>query len=120
VAQLLRVGPEIDWKALLQRARRSGTRRMVLVGLLLANELLEACVPSWVLEEAAKDASVRRLATELGEGMFAEDRQAGPFGLALFRLRVSERWRDRVRHVVMIAASPNSVLHGMRWLASRA
>lgn len=50
VAQLLRRNPALDWAALLERARVAGGRRMLFLGLYLANDLLAAPLPAAVAE----------------------------------------------------------------------
>lgn len=70
VAELLRVGTEIDWRTLVGEAHRIGAYRMLAVGLLLANDLLDAPVPADVLDDARTAPSVASLASEVCEGLF--------------------------------------------------
>lgn len=59
VAQLMRAGA-IDWGRLRLRAERVGARRMLLLGVLLVHELLEARVPEEALTEARDESAVVR------------------------------------------------------------
>lgn len=96
VAGVLRVCPAMDWSAVMAQARRSGTRRAVLLGLQLAHELLDAGTPAHLLQAAKMDPAVQALAARSVADMFREPLTA-PSAWARMRhaYRVSERWRER-------------------------
>ena len=71
VAELLRIGTDIDWRRLTGEARRIGAYRMLAVGLRLANDLLDAPVPAEVLNDVRAAPSVASLASEVCDGLFA-------------------------------------------------
>jgi len=97
VAELLRSASTVDWPWLLTRARGLGAERMLLLGLRLAIELLEAKVPDKVREAVYKGSAVGRLTEQICKWLFHE--QAVPIGLldeARFFIGVRERLRDRL------------------------
>jgi hypothetical protein len=53
---------ECDWKALTSRAEARGSLRALLLGCLLAHDLLEADIPATVVKAACHEPSVRRAA----------------------------------------------------------
>lgn len=80
VAGFIRYAEDLDWAALMERASRGGSRRMLLVGAQLVHDLLEVPIPGFVLEAALRDAgtqaAVRRVRHRLTkrptEGFFQE------------------------------------------------
>ncbi len=61
VAALLRVEPNLDWKLVFSQARETDTSRMVVLGLLLASELLGVVLPPEASEYTTDDKAVRAL-----------------------------------------------------------
>jgi len=54
--------PSIDWAELTARAERTGARRALGLGMILAHELLDAPVPAGVLEAARREPAITRAA----------------------------------------------------------
>ncbi|PYV14166.1 MAG: hypothetical protein DMG07_12535 [Acidobacteria bacterium] len=97
VAELIRACDALDWPGILAEARRLGGERMVLLGALLARELLDAPVPESVVEQARATRRVAPLAGKIVGRFFAEG--AHPPSTAescAFRLRLMDRLRDGV------------------------
>ncbi len=65
IAELLQAGPVLDHGAALQEARRLGCLRPLLLGYLLAGDLLGAPIPLSVLRRARADGCVALLAAEV-------------------------------------------------------
>jgi hypothetical protein len=111
VAELLRgEAATLDWEHAVTRASTIGARRMLLLGLLLAHQLLNAPVPERVLQRARGDRTVARLAAEV-PGLFLADavvgEEAGNLATDLFRLQLRERPRDRLRFVWYRLTTPS-------------
>lgn len=70
VAQAAASSFGLDWRALLEDARRQGGLRILLLGLLLARDLLEADLPGEVLEAAGRDRFIEDLAARVGSSFF--------------------------------------------------
>jgi hypothetical protein len=116
VAETVRSSPALRWDALLERATALGVRRMLLLGLLLAHDLLEAPVPGAVLRQARADAATARLAAGVPAILESEPLGAGAVSLPtdLWTLQLRERWRDRLRFVWYRLATPSQP---ERWAA---
>ncbi len=106
VAEVVDAYPGMDWLTLLTRARESGGARMLLLGLTLAAELLDARVPAVVLREAERDAPVAALAARVADWMAGGP--PAPRSLAAFRahLALRERQRDRTVSLLRSALTP--------------
>ncbi|MCS6860091.1 MAG: nucleotidyltransferase family protein [Abditibacteriales bacterium] len=105
VAELVRHRPQLNWGEVLQQARRLRSERMLYLSLHLANDLLGATLPADVLSRVQADPIVLSLAAQVHTWLLREmdgspdasDLSMFPLSeKALFRLRVRERWRDRV------------------------
>jgi hypothetical protein len=97
VAELLARSPGLDWPRLWQLTHRLGCRRLVRLGLRLANELLDAELPDEAAYTAYGDPAVARLAEQTRRELFAD--QEGTVGV-LNNLRVRERAGDKARYLV--------------------
>ncbi|HEX6292772.1 MAG TPA: nucleotidyltransferase family protein [Herpetosiphonaceae bacterium] len=107
VAELLRARPGLDWNRVLREARSSGAQRMLLLGLLLARDLLGAVLPDQVAGWIAADAALPSLARDVTAWLFRD--AAPPLTVSTragFHLRVRERLRDRVQYCVYLLTSP--------------
>jgi hypothetical protein len=107
VAELLRGQPAMNWEAVKAEARHLRCVRILLLGLLLAYDLLQAPVPEEMLRQARSVAAVRRLAAQTCRHIFGED-SSGPSGLrsALFHMKSRERLEDGLRYALSLALTP--------------
>jgi hypothetical protein len=104
VAALVRARPELDWDEVLRRATSQGSVRMLLLGLLLARELLGVDLPREVWLRLEADPRVRVLSARVREQLF---RQPGGFSGTVDMWRIllgmRERFRDRVGYYLYLA-----------------
>lgn len=112
VAELIRRHDRMDWSRVIGRADRLGMRRMLLLGLNLAHDVLGAVLPDQLLHTVRADRSVRALAQQVQGRLFLERREdRGPFQLSgariAFHLRVRERVRDKLRYALRLVLSPS-------------
>lgn len=99
IAQIVGRAQGLDWDALLRRARETGSTRLLLLGLNLADELLGARLPRIVRARIAADASVEKLTRRILAGLFHEGGSAeGMSGYFSFQLHARERLRDKLRY----------------------
>lgn len=107
IAELLSALPAIDWPRALQLATETGTRRMFLLGLALAGELLQAPVPEQVWTWIRSDKAVTKLARHVRYRLFEKPALRNRIlEKPRFRLRARERLRDRLpvfRHLLSSA-----------------
>jgi hypothetical protein len=110
VAQLVRASGEIDWERLVERASVLNIKRMLLLGLYLANQLLELDLEEKVLREVRTDASVEALSSEVRGRLFLEipDAQRILEGSTFkgFHLQAIERIQDKLRYCVHRVVTP--------------
>jgi hypothetical protein len=105
IARLLVIYEDrISWPALLGHARRLGAGRILLLGLILAADLLQAPLPADVLAQVRADGVVERLAGQVRAALFQESDGGG--GLPFF-LRTRERFRDKLACCARLALMPN-------------
>jgi hypothetical protein len=109
LAEVVRGSPHLDWERLLERAGALGIRRMLLLGLLLTHDHLQAPVPAAVTRLARADASVAALALQVPALWLGvpENDEEGSLPTDLFRFRLRERYRDRIRFVWYRITTPS-------------
>jgi len=109
VGFLVETHPGMDWEKVMASAASLGCRRMLFLGLLLAQDLLGAVIPMNLQEEAHRDAVVQRLARWVRKRLF---RPPG-FRYAVietfpFHLMMRERWRDKLSCLIHLPFSPGA------------
>jgi hypothetical protein len=121
VAELARRHPELNWAQVLEDARACGAIRVVLLGVLLAHELLAAPVPADVVAAAGADRPVLALARRATNRLFEPGRR--PVGVRS-NLQVRVCWRDRVgygrnlAHYLLVPTGSDRVTLPLpRWLS---
>lgn len=104
VAEVVRAHPRLEWPRVLDNARRQGTERMLLLGLCLAADLLDAPLPPEVAARAAADPSVRGLARKAVARLFdgTVHRPAGLLAQINFNLAARRGLRERLRYFSFI------------------
>jgi hypothetical protein len=120
IAELVRSNPGLDWRLTLNTARKCGSHRMLLLGLYLANTLLDAPLPNEALRAINRNRAVQDLAEDLLKSVLAAERFNGEdhdyHSPALYPayIRMRERLRDKaslgfqyVRINFLAALTPN-------------
>jgi hypothetical protein len=107
IAELVQSARGVDWGLNEELARRAGCRRMWLLGLTLANRLLDAPLPAEVRAWIEGDAQVERLGRQIEDRLAGEDRTvlSAPQRL-VFRLRSHESLGVSLRQGLRTATSP--------------
>jgi hypothetical protein len=107
IAYLINSHPRMDWNLVLQEAHRLASQRMLHLGLLLAEKLLQAPVPQAIRQEIQTDAVVQALGTQVIRNLLRPaDTERSGFGSALFHLRARERLRDGIRYSASMVLAP--------------
>jgi len=99
IAELVNNGSITDWKRLEYRATAARCHRSVWLGLWLASDLLGARLPEEVQRNLDQSPVVKRLAAQVGVWLENAEHAADVRKLPdrfLFRMRLCERWRDRL------------------------
>jgi hypothetical protein len=114
VAELIRVHETMDWDELVKRASVLGSRRMLSLGLFLANDVLGAEPPTEVMKRVRRDRAVVALADGVYGWLFRGAPQPRGFSesgedntFSPFHVEIRERLRDKVRYCARVAFTPN-------------
>jgi hypothetical protein len=104
IAVLLHRHPELDWEYLLGQARAQGAHRMLLVGLLLAHDLLGSQLPSDVWGMIKADETGRSLAgNSIHHFTQPNGGELPAFYIPRYQTNVRERLRDKVRYALFMS-----------------
>jgi len=105
VAALLQSHREIKWEETLRKAKRMRIKRMLLVGLLLAHNLLQTPLAPEIWREIKKDRGTRKLANKVSGRLFQKSKST--VWQYLFFLRARERLRDRLQYCLHLVMTPS-------------
>ena len=107
IAGLIESQPSLNWNELVNRARVTGSERMLFLGLRLASELLDADVPGEVRAAEQADVAAAGLAQEVARDLFtAKLTPSGMSGYFLFQMKARRRLRDKLKYL-QFAFTPN-------------
>jgi hypothetical protein len=103
--------PDLDWDALLTSAAQMGARRLLLLGLCLAQDVLESVIPIRLRQLIRSESALDSLVAMVLRGMFGHANPTSPLkqqiAASLFHLRVRERTSDKFRYLIW-AVEPNA------------
>jgi hypothetical protein len=98
IAAVLHVSAEMDWGYLLEQADQLGCRRMLLLGVFLAQTLLGTPLSEPLWHRLSVETAIPRLAQEVQARLFTNvSRPLAAVDRPLFYLRLRERPQDRLR-----------------------
>jgi len=111
VAKLLSESTEIRWDFVLDTASRTGCRRILYLGLLLAQEIGGVPLPQEISVGIQTDPKVRILADTVTQSLFLESYSQPGVSWAThwFGIRTRERLRDRLRYALSLLFLPTLV-----------
>jgi hypothetical protein len=104
---LLETSVRFVWDAAFESAESLGARRMMLLGLSLAQELLEVPVPSAVAEKIQLDGEVTRMTEQLVRRLTIDQRAWRAASRLRFRFALVENRSDAARYVWHLATAPS-------------
>jgi len=110
VGHLLQVRPEINWSALVARARAANAERMFLLGLYLASDLLHSQLPDIVSEKISQDKVIGQLAKVITARLFdgPEHHPATTREILAYNLRVRRGLRSRLQYFLFTLTPSDS------------
>ena len=106
LAYISRSCHEDDWIRLIEQARRYGLLRQVCLGLLLAEELVDAALPTMIQDNINEDRQAELLASKVKAGLFGDHSQPSLLESYLFYLQTRERWGDRLHYLIELLLLP--------------
>ena len=116
IAELLRSQPQLDIDRTRHRAAQIGAERMLVLGLLLAQDLLDATLPATTWQRGAADAATQALAHQVRHSLLDERSvMAKDFSIFLFCVRARERVWDKFQYSVRLAMTP--ALPDWQWVS---
>jgi Uncharacterised nucleotidyltransferase len=101
VAELV-ASTQLDWEYVLDRARRAGGVRMLLLGAALARKFLGVALPKDLEQPLAQDRAIAPITESIAHNILRGQRPTY-VNSQLYLLRVRERWQDRLRYVARFA-----------------
>lgn len=111
VAELLRAHPGLNWAYVLDAALELRCRRLVLMGLALAQTLFGVTLPDFCHQQVAADADVPQLARRMPRSLLADpvcgisEEQADAFHFML-----QDSWHDRLRFGLLLCRGQSPAL----------
>ena len=106
LAALLVTYPAMDATAVLARAEAARARRMLLVGITLARDLLDAPVPVAFANAISADRATRRLAARIADRIWEQHPVTSMFVLSPVRWRMRDCLSDRIRYAAATLTTP--------------
>jgi hypothetical protein len=114
VAAFVQRHPALDWTALMERAEEAGVRRMLLLGLALAQDLFASSLPAGVSSAIARDRMCRWLVQQSKFLLFGPLADPGSVTrVSRYHLRSRERIGDRVRYLWRSVTTPRVIHYQM-------
>ena len=98
LAALFAAFPGLDGARALAAAEAAGMRRMLLIGAILAADLLGARLPPALQAAASRDSAAQRLAVRAARRLWRTEAAASVFTLTGFRMAARDGIADRVRY----------------------
>jgi hypothetical protein len=97
----------MDWTVLAARADATRTRRLLLLGLAVAEELFSSRLPRALSEAIAKDPACAQLVAASKSHLFACEGNVGSIRhVSVYHLRSKDRLADRIRYVLRTVTTP--------------
>ncbi len=108
IAELLRTRPDIDWTKTLALAEHHNSLRLLLHGLSLAADLLDAPLPAQIQEAINRDKIIAKIVMEVRSNIHtAHVPPPSSFLMFAFHVRSRERIRDKLNYCVRVALVPS-------------
>ncbi|MEL6581415.1 MAG: nucleotidyltransferase family protein, partial [Cyanobacteria bacterium J06621_12] len=104
IAELIRANPLLDWQKIQDKAKEMGCSRMLYIGLILAQDLLDAELSENIRQKINRDRQAKALAKEVKDRLF--NFSDPKFNSYLFILRCRERYRDKLQFLICLLCVP--------------
>jgi Uncharacterised nucleotidyltransferase len=100
VAEIMRLRPDMDWDAVIQRSKVLVCQRMLFLGVLLAHRLLDAPLPIAVRQKMQANSEVMSLVDEIYQQLWYEVKVSDKFlGKTVYHIRASDRLQEKALYV---------------------
>jgi hypothetical protein len=99
VAEVVHANPQLKWDEIMSRSAACDLSRAVLLGLDLAESLLDAPVPELVLSAIRNDRGLHLVSSFIQKKLTARSRRIGPLESAMLFFMTQERLQNRLPHL---------------------
>jgi len=107
VAALIQSHPELNIERILQRAQAQGCMRMLLLGIILAKEIIGAIEVEKFDAYISRDPALTELSRHVAENLFSDEpKEHNIWSVDSFRLQLRERPSDQVRSLWRTITTP--------------
>jgi hypothetical protein len=107
IAELVQIGRRVEWELVVTRASSLGAERMLLLGLHLANDVLNAPLPERVFRRVQGDRAVRFLGDYVRRQLSDGVGETPPVAQrAAFRLRMRGSYWSGIAYMLRLAMAP--------------
>jgi len=101
IAELIRTFEDIDWDEVISRSREHHALRAVLLGLHLAENLLDVSLPDSVLTKINNDKTMRLLATKIKGTIFQPGHDAdNALSNPIFQIYLKENFSEKLKYIL--------------------
>jgi hypothetical protein len=98
IAELVHAHQDLDWLRTIEQARALGSERMLLLGLFLANDLLQAPLPREIQQRIEADSNVKLLGEQTRKLLLLKTTgMPSSYEANSYRLKLRERRQDKLR-----------------------
>ena len=99
IANLIQNHPNINWEYVIDSSKKLGAKRMLFLGLNLAQGLLDVTLPNGISKQISADRKVFKLSQRVIEQLFFNpEKTIHGFESQLFSFQMRERLRDKARY----------------------
>ena len=106
VAELVTANPQLDWNRTQLQANKWSCQRMFYLGLILAQNLLDAPLPEDIQQKLERDSTAQLLAKQISDRLF-DEQENSEFENHIFLVRCRERYEDKLRYILNVLFVPN-------------
>jgi hypothetical protein len=100
VAEFVLIHQEVEWTLIIEQAKKLGCERMLLMGLTLANNLLDTPLPEIVHQSIEADPKSTLLVAQVCQGLFHDSFIFDASSKFSYYFRMMERPQDKLRYSV--------------------
>jgi hypothetical protein len=102
VAEMIRAYPNLDWKYVIELSNQLGSKRLILLGLLLANNLLEIELNPVIWQEIKLESKIQELVGEVKNNLIflGEITEPKEVKRTFFYVSIQDHWQDKLRSII--------------------
>lgn len=102
--------PDMDWKHVIRLTQKLRCKRMLFLGLFLANDIFEAPLPGLISRKLEADPGIQKLAKRICEAIFSNhahrSRSFGQFDFSSFHFDIRDNFPEKIRHLLRLLFQP--------------